>query len=333
MVQDKSFKNEQPVQNSKLNKALLEEGIVPEDFPDLFPIDTQRICVAFPAFNEAFYLGSLILQTRQYIDQVIVVDDGSSDDSAIIARLAGAIVIQHEQNQGKGAAIKTILSEARKMNIDTLVLADADMQHNPNEIPRLIAPVITGKADLVIGCRTIEQCQTRTYRRLGRFVLLHATKLLARQRSITDSESGFRALSGKAISGFELKENGFAIESEMISEAARKDMKITEVPISNIYTDDGSTTNPITHGVGVLSRILVMVSERRPLFFFTLLGGILLVSGVVMGVWVIDHVNETGKLRTGTALIVALSVIIGIFCIFTGIMLNALKRIEKNQKY
>jgi hypothetical protein len=123
-----------------------------------------------------------------------------------------------------------------------------------------------------------------------------------------------------------LKTNGFAVESEMITLAADKNLKITEVPISNIYTKDGSTLHPIRHGIDVLSRIIVMVSERRPLFVFGLAGGILLVIGLVFGFRVINIASTTGSLAIGSAVLTALFIIAGILSIFTGIILNALTR-------
>jgi hypothetical protein len=98
------------------------------------------------------------------------------------------------------------------------------------------------------------------------------------------------------------------------------------VPISNIYTKDGSTRHPIRHGIDVLSRILVMISERRPLFIFGIAGGVLLVIGLVFGFRVINVANTTGDLAIGSAVLTALFIITGILSIFTGIILNALAR-------
>ena len=276
------------------------------------------------AYNEARYVGSIVLQTRQYVNEVIVVDDGSTDNTARVAELAGATVVRHAKNKGKGAAIQSILAEARKRKPDVLVLLDADAQHDPNEIPTLIKPVSEG-FDLVIGSREAQKDRTPKYRRIGQKVIFGSSRL-ASKTNVVDSESGYRALSPKAISELDLKENGFAIESEMIARAADKNLKITEVPISNIYTKDGSTLNPIRHGVDVLSRIIVMISQRRPLFVFGLAGGILLVIGLIFGLRVINVASATGQLAVGSAVLTALFIITGILSIFTGIILNALSK-------
>jgi len=283
-----------------------------------------RVLAGIAAYNEARYVGSIVLQARQYVDEVIVIDDGSTDNTAMVAELAGATVVRNAENRGKGAAIQSILAEAKKRNPDVLVLLDADAQHNPNEIPVLIKPISEG-FDLVIGSRQAQDDKTPRYRRIGRKVLLHSARL-ASKANISDSESGFRALSPKAINDLELKANGFAVESEMITSAADKNLKITEVPISNIYTIDGSTLHPIRHGIDVLSRVIVMISQRRPLLVFGLIGGILLVIGLVFGFRVLDIASTTGHLATGSAILTTLFIIAGILSIFTGIILNALSR-------
>lgn len=283
-----------------------------------------RVLAGIPAYNETRYIGSVVLQARQYVDEVIVADDGSTDNTAKIAELAGATVIRHNQNRGYGAAVQSILAEAKKRNPDVLVLLDADSQHDPNEIPILIKPISEG-FDLVIGSREAQKDKTPRYRRIGKEVILRSTRL-ASKTNISDSECGFRAFSQRAISELELKASGMAVSSETIVHAAEKNLRITEVPISNIYTMDGSTLNPIRHGIDVLSRIIVMISQRRPLFFFGLAGGILLVIGLIIGFRVLNIATTTGNLAVGSAVLTTLLIIAGISSIFTGIILNALSR-------
>jgi len=124
-----------------------------------------------------------------------------------------------------------------------------------------------------------------------------------------------------------LKEKGMAISSEIVSEATLKGLKITEIPISVIYTKDGSTMNPVRHGFGVLNRIMVMISERRPLLFFGMFGGLFLMLGLGTGITVIQlFYFDTGVLATGTALVSIMFITVGLLFIFTGVILNILSK-------
>jgi len=283
-----------------------------------------KILVAVPAYNEGKYIGTVVLKTRQYADEVIVLDDGSTDDTSEIAKLAGATVLRHEENKGKGAAIQSILAEVKRKDHDALVLIDADFQHEPEEIPLLIESIWRG-SDLVIGSRELQRSNIPFYRRIGQKVLLHSTHILSGKR-LSDSECGFRALSPRAVAELKLSQGGFAIEAEMIAAAAEKGLKVTQVPISAIYTKDGSTLNPVRHGFGVLAQILAMISERRPLIFFGLGGGILVALGLVAGVRTLHILSVEGIIPTGTTLLSVLLLTIGIFSIFTGIILHTLTR-------
>ena len=283
-----------------------------------------KTIVGMPAYNEAKYIGSLVLQARQYANEVVVVDDGSTDYTAKIAELAGASVVRHVENEGYGSAIQSILAEAKKQNADILVILDADSQHNPEEIPVLVKAVSEG-SDVVIGSREMQRKLITPYRRMGQKVLSRLTHIASR-RKLSDTESGFRAYSRKAIATLELKEKGMAISSEIVSEATAKGLKVTDTPISVIYTKDGSTLNPLRHGFGVLHRIIVMISERRPLLFFGLFGSIFMLLGAVAGIGVLRVYYGLQIFAVGSALITILFITIGMLSIFTGLILDVLVR-------
>ena len=291
-------------------------------------VHKTKIIAAIPAYNEEKYIGTVVLKTKQYVDEVIVVDDGSTDQTGDIARLAGAIVIQHKRNKGYGASIQTILAEAKERSPNILVLLDADSQHNPDEIPNLIKTIFDGY-DLTIGSRVQQGSNTPRYRRIGQRVLSYFSRILSGER-VADSECGLRAFSPKAIAELKLTQNGMAISAEMIAVAAERGLKIKEVPVSAIYTKDGSTLNPLVHGLGNLAAIITMISERRPLILFGLFGLIMTVLGLIAGVRVLYTISIGGGIATGTALLSTLFLIIGIFSIFTGIVLNVLVKRRKD---
>lgn len=290
--------------------------------PDKKP--PRKVIIGLPAYNEERAVAGVVLQAKEYADMVIVVNDGSVDNTARLARLAGAEVVEHGVNKGYGAAIQTILTEAGKRNADILVIIDADAQHDPNEIPRLIDAVKAG-SDVVIGSRESQKDVIPGYRRLGQSVLAKFTNIVARQ-NLSDTESGFRAYSKKAITEMELSQQGMAISAEIISEASHKGLKISEVPITVSYDNVTSSQNPILHGLGNLSRIFFFISERRPLLFFSVIGGILLILGIISGVGVLRIYYGSRVFATGSALLCMLFVTVGMLCIFTGVILNAITR-------
>ena len=213
-----------------------------------------NVVAIIPAYNEEKALADVIGKTLEHVDEVIVVDDGSSDKTSEVAIEAGARVIRHSVNLGKGEALK---SGFKAIGDDSIIITiDGDGQHNPSEIPDLVRPIIEDGADLVNGSRYMNGPEENTpaYRRVGQKVLDIATNISAGTK-VTDSQSGFRAFSPKSKNVFRFKDTGFGIESEMLVDAAEAGLKIVEVPITVRYDLDGSTKDPITHGVGVLFNI------------------------------------------------------------------------------
>jgi GT2 family glycosyltransferase len=124
---------------------------------DSHPGLNKKVVATIPCYNTQESIAAVVTNAKKYVDEVIVIDDGSTDRTAEIARAAGATVIRHEKNRGKGAAMKTGCSESKG---EIIVFIDGDGQHNPSDIPKLIAPILQGKADYVIGSRYLSESKT-----------------------------------------------------------------------------------------------------------------------------------------------------------------------------
>jgi len=283
-----------------------------------------RIMVGIPAYNEGKYIGGIVLRARQYAGEVVVIDDGSRDGTAAVAELAGATVVRHRQNHGYGGAIQRIFSEARKRQPDVLVVLDGDAQHNPDEIPALVRAVKNG-ADVVIGSRRLRKNNIPAYRRLGQRVLARLSNI-ASGNGLSDTESGFRAYSRRAVETLELKETGMAVSAEIVAAATSEGLKITEVPASVSYDTETSTHHPVSHGLGVMRWILVMISEKRPLLFFGTGGCVCILLALWFGVMVMQVLQNEQVLQVGTALVSMLFITVGVLLIIAGLILDVITR-------
>jgi len=292
------------------------------------------IVAILPAFNEEVSIGSVVLLTKQYADRVIVVDDGSRDRTAEVAELAGAEVIRHPENRGKGAALKTGFSAVN--GAEAIVTIDTDGQHDPAEIPKVAAPILAGEADIVNGSRYLcgNKKDTPFYRRVGQKVLDTASNLES-GANLTDTQSGFRAFAPSTIPAFRFRQTVLAIESEMLADAGQANLRIKEVEIGVRYDVDCSTENPVSHGVRVLVKILHDMELRRPLYYFTLPGLILAAVGIGMGLGFLRDFYHGGALHFGPTLLMIMLTLVGSFSAMTGVILHSISRLinESNRDH
>ncbi len=302
-----------------------------EDLPCGRETAPQKITLILPAYNKEISIGSIILLSKNYADHIIVVDDGSSDRTAAIARKAGAKVIVHERNTGKGGALKTGFAAAE--GADIIVTMDSDGQHPPSEIPKLVAPILKGEADMVNGSHYLNGHATDTpaYRRFGQILLDKATVMNSGFK-ITDSQSGFRAFSASVTDIIRFNAQGIAIESEMLADAGRSGLRVAKVEIGVRYDVDCSTISPVKHGLGVLLKVLKDVEFNKPFFYLTSLGFVFGMSGLIMDAKFVQEFSMgKGRYFEPTILMVLL-IVVGSFMALTGILLYSVSSILKDSK-
>lgn len=204
----------------------------------------RRVCVVVPAYNEATVIGEVVKSAREvflkskkaYDIDIVVVNDGSKDKTASEAKKGGAIVINHILNSGAGSATLTGLAYARQHNYDIAATMDADGQHAPDDVLEGIKSIDQGNADLLIGSRLIDSRGMSKIKVLGNKGLSLFTYLLF-GINVTDSQSGLRIFSRRAIDGLQWKSTGYEFCSEMIWRAKQARMSVSEYPIKAIYTD------------------------------------------------------------------------------------------------
>ncbi|WP_148882918.1 glycosyltransferase family 2 protein [Thermococcus aciditolerans] len=289
----------------------------------------MNILIIVPAYNEELTIGSVVVLAKKYGD-VLVVDDGSGDRTSEVARECGAVVIRHEHNLGKAKALKTGFEYALSRDYDIVVTIDADGQHNPDEIPLLLEPIIKEEADLVIGSRYLNGSKKEIplYRRLGLWVLNKSTKVASNVD--VDSQSGFRALNRKALERLDLNSNGYSIETDMIVKASERGIRLMEVPITVRYdVPNKHKKNPLSHGLGVLAGIIGLIGYRRPLLLFGVLSLMSFIIAGILGYLALEPYYNGGQVYLTQAIGAGIFAIIGIQLFVAGLTLNVLAKMVR----
>jgi glycosyltransferase involved in cell wall biosynthesis len=202
----------------------------------------MKLMALIPALNAVKTIGPVVRETKQHVSDVVVIDDGSTDGTGDAAREAGAIVLRHDVNRGKGAGLKTGFTYVVEHGYDAVVTLDADGQHLPREIPKFVACFQESGADLIIGSRSHLFAQMLPRRRMAnRFSAWSIAK--ASKTGITDSQSGFRLYSAPLLRAVKLRTDGFDLESEVIVHAGCGGFKVVTTPIDLGFVDGVSTSH------------------------------------------------------------------------------------------
>jgi glycosyltransferase involved in cell wall biosynthesis len=195
---------------------------------------SDGVIALIPAFNEVTRVGDVVQRTKAHVSEVVVIDDGSADATSAVAREAGAIVIRHEQNRGKGASIISGLEQFAKSPAEFAILLDADGQHDPSEIPKFVDAGRREGAGIVVGTRMRDTGEMPVVRRLTNQFTSWMTGKLARQR-IPDSQCGYRLIARRVLPDLKLATSRFETETEMLIQAGRAGHRIVSMPIRTIY--------------------------------------------------------------------------------------------------
>ena len=287
----------------------------------------MSILVCIPAFNEGKIIDKVIKNCLKFVDNVVVCDDGSTDNTHEIADSAGAEVIRHEKNIGKGESLRSLFKFARHSNHDIIVTIDGDGQFLPEEIPKLVKGIEKDKSDLVIGYRFDDTTEMPDYRRFGNKLLDKMTNMVE-EISVRDTQSGFRAYSRKVIDDIEFKMKGFGADAEILIDAAKKGYRLSEEKITVIY-DTGtktSTKNPISHTGEVISSLVEITAVRSPLKFMGIPGIILMIAGLYFTINVAVTFSEIGYFSIPFTLIGATCLALGLILFLMSILLFSISK-------
>jgi len=197
----------------------------------------EDVLVIVPAYNEATRIGAVLDALGDVFPNILVVDDCSEDDTREVVHRHGARIVSHPLNRGLGGALGTGFAIARMEGFEYAATCDADGQHTADDLERVVAPVIEGTADIVIGSRFIERDgEMPQVKTLGNSFLTTLTNMLFGSR-VTDSQSGLRAMNRRAIEVMDIYYDDYAVSSEIIKIAAQNHLTIEEVPIATLYED------------------------------------------------------------------------------------------------
>ena len=218
----------------------------------------MRTVIVIPAHNEAKSISNLVKAIIELGYDVIVVDDGSVDDTAILAKTQGAQVISTHKKSGKGNALRLAFAQALQQNYDAVITLDGDGQHAPSDIVNFLECYQKSHADIISGDRMHNPVGMPWIRRMTNGFMSWLISVVCRQR-ITDTQCGFRLITAKVLKSIDLKCNDFEIETEILIKASKKGFRIASAPIQTIYRDEVSKINPLRDTLRFIRYISVEV--------------------------------------------------------------------------
>tara|TARA_B100000029_G_scaffold147907_1_gene143100 strand:+ start:1492 stop:2373 length:882 start_codon:yes stop_codon:yes gene_type:complete len=292
-----------------------------------------KVTIGIPAFNEEKNIAKIIMSLKKITDSIIVCDDGSTDMTSEISSGLGVTVVKHKKNLGYGAAIKTIFEKSKDLQSDILVTFDADGQHRIEDIKIVTEPIIKEKVDVVIGSRflDVKSEDMPNYRKMGIKLITKVTNLSIKEK-LTDSQSGFRAYSKRALEEISLTDEGMGISTEILIKASKLDLGMAEVPIVVSYDGNTSTHDPVSHGTSVILSTIKFTSIHNPLKFYGIPGIIFLCIGLGFIAWTIQVYALEQEIITNISLIGIGCVVLGTVLLMTAVILFSIVTVVSEKK-
>jgi len=288
--------------------------------------------VCIPAFNEEKTIAEVVEKSLQYADKVIVCNDGSTDNTEKKAKEKGAIIINHKKNLGYGAALISLFEKARKENAEIMITLDGDGQHDPAEIPNLVKVLTENKVDVVIGSRFLgKKTNYPVYRKTGIKIITSASNL-GTDFKVTDSQSGFRVYSKKAIELIHPTEEGMSASTEILLKISNWDLSVAEAPITVSYEGETSTQKPVSQGISVLMNTLKFISVKHPITFYGIPGIAMIIAGMVFAVQFLDEYLNDQTIFYGSLLASVLLFLVGAILLATAIILYSMATLMSERR-
>lgn len=328
--------NCEPINYDRSSANLSDERFVTEAVTQSQSNARQRpkILVGIPAYNEAKTIGDVVAEAKKYADEVLVVDDGSDDETVNIARNAGADVYEHGRNKGYGNAMKTIFSIADQRDVQSLVTLDADGQHDPSEIPKLVERLDGSDAKVVIGSRFVDGSDSELplYRFVGIKIINLLTNLslgaVRRESWVSDTQCGLRVYSSVAIQSIandKTISHGMGASTDILHHAHRSGYEIVEVGATVSYNvDSANSHNPVRHGLKLLTNLLTTIESQRPLTTLGFPGFVLTFTGFLLGYWSLINATSVETIPVGILTLAVASSLLGILFCFTALVFHSL---------
>lgn len=292
----------------------------------------KKVIAIIPAYNEQESIEDVVHNTKRFIDEIIVINDGSTDYTKEVAEKAGAEVIDNIVNRGLGETIKRGYQEALKHGADIIVQLDADGQYLANEIPLLVQPILNNDADLVLGSR-LEKIQYKMpiLKRFGNNMFSSVLRILT-GADVKDGQTGFRAMRREVLETA-MPNNKYTYTQEMIIKTAKEGWRIKSIPITFVERIAGESrliSHPFSYAWRSWLIIIRTMRDYHPLSFFGIPGLLSILMGLILGVALIYKFAITGIIgKTPTVILTTLLIIAGLQLIFIGLIADMIRK-QKN---